>query len=345
MTSPQPLLLLAGLKVIELQSVGPVPFAGRLLADLGADVLRLHAPHANELGLPMDPAFDVLAHKKRTERLDLKSEAGRAQALERIVGADVLIEGFRPGVLERLGLAPAVLLERQPRLVIGRLSGWGTHGPWAARAGHDINYLALSGALHAIGRREAPPLPPLNLVADFGGGAMHLLVGVLAALVRRGTSGRGGCVESSILAGTHGLTGLFHGLVATGSWTLGREANLLDGGAPYYRCYRTADDRFVAVGAIERRFYVELLDLTGLAGVIDPDRQHDRATWPQTAGELAQAFAARTRDEWAARAVQRDACVAPVLDFVEAAADPHNRANGWFNAGTVGPQRVIRYAG
>jgi alpha-methylacyl-CoA racemase len=334
--------LLQGLQVIELQSVGPVPFAARLLADLGADVLRLHAPAAIELGLPLAERFDVLTHRKRTQHVDLKSDAGREQALAQIERADVLLEGFRPGVLERLGLAPQVLLDRNPSLVIGRLSGWGARGPWAARAGHDINYLALSGALHAIGRREHP-VPPLNLVADFGGGAMHLAVGVLAALVRRAASGRGGVVESSILAGTHGLTGLFHGMLAGQQWTLSREDNILDGGTPYYRCYRTRDGRHVAVGAIEQRFYRELLALTGLATQLDARHQHDRSRWPQAIAAFEAAFAVRTRDEWAALAIERDACVAPVLDFAEAAADAHNRANGWFDDGALGTRDAITW--
>ena len=334
--------LLAGLKVIELQSIGPVPFAGRLLADLGAEVLRIHSPQATELGLPCPAPFDVLAHKKRTRLLDLKAAGDRADALALIGSADVLIEGFRPGVLERLDLAPAALIARQPRLVIGRLSGWGQQGPWAQRAGHDINYLAVTGALQAIGRADRP-LPPLNLVADFGGGAMFLTVGVLAALVRRSISGHGGVVESSILAGAHGLTGFFHGLLAAGSWSLDREANLLDGGAPYYRCYAATDGRHVAVGAIERRFYVELLKLTGLANHIDPAQQQERRSWPATAARLEEAFATRTRDAWAELALQCDACVAPVLDFSEAAAYAHNRANGWFSDNLLGAHDVLQF--
>jgi len=334
--------LLAGLKVIELQSIGPVPFTGRLLADLGAEVLRIHSPQAIDLGLPSPAAFDVLAHKKRTRLLDLKAAGDRAEALALIDGADVLIEGFRPGVLERLDLAPATLLARQPRLVIGRLSGWGQQGPWAQRAGHDINYLAVTGALQAIGRSDRP-LPPLNLVADFGGGAMFLTVGVLAALVRRSISGRGGTVESSILAGAHGLTGFFHSLIAAGTWSLDREANLLDGGAPYYRCYATHDGRHVAVGAIEQRFYIELLKLTGLADRIDPARQHERSSWPATAARLEEAFALRPRDDWAALALQCDACVAPVLDFNEAAAYSHNRANGWFSDDILGAHEILQF--
>ena len=241
----------------------------------------------------------------------------------------MLLEGFRPGVLERLGLAPADLLASNPRLVIGRLSGWGTQGALAERAGHDINYLAIAGLLNAIGPAESP-IPPLNVVGDYGGGAMHLAVGVLAQLVRRGIDGRGGVVESSILAGSVGLSPIFYGLLAARAWTLGRASNLLDGGAPYYRLYRTSDDRFVAVGAIEPKFYALLLKVTGLEGTLDPKRQNDRSSWPETARILAERFAQRTRDDWARDAEPVDACLTPVLDFLEAADYAHNRANRLF---------------
>lgn len=335
--------LLAGLKVLELQAIGPVPFAGRLLADLGASVVRIHAPTPADLGRPTPSTFDVLSHHKRTEYLDLKDTASRDRVLAMLDAADVLIEGFRPGVLERLGLAPSALFERNPKLVVGRLSGWGATGPWSARAGHDINFLALTGALHAIGTRGTP-VPPLNLVADFGGGAMHLLVGLLAALLRRAATGRGGLVETSITAGAHGLNGIFHGMLGAGEWTLEREANLLDGGAPYYRCYATSDGGFVAVGAIERRFFEELLKLTGLTEAIDVEQQHDCRSWPDMTAKLSAVFASRSRAEWTARALSCDACVTPVLDLAEASADPHNVANGWFRPGVVGATDVLRFS-
>ncbi|HYF58869.1 MAG TPA: CaiB/BaiF CoA-transferase family protein [Burkholderiaceae bacterium] len=320
---------LAGLKVVELHAIGPVPFAGQLLRGLGAEVQRISPPADPGLGVGMDPRFDVSNHGKAPLAIDLKDAEGRRRARETIDAADVLLEGFRPGVLERLGLAPETLLAANPRLVIGRLSGWGTRGPLAERAGHDINYLAIAGVLNAIGRGDSP-VPPLNLVADYGGGAMHLVVGVLASLVRRGIDGRGGVVESSILAGSVGLSPIFHGLLAAGAWTLQREANLLDGGAPFYRTYATSDGRFVAVGAIEPKFYALLLKVTGLEGEIDPARQLDRASWPATTARFAARFAERTRDEWARASEGVDACLSPVLDFVEAAAHPHNRANGYF---------------
>jgi alpha-methylacyl-CoA racemase len=329
MTTNDPQAPLAGLKVIELHAIGPVPFAGQLLRGLGADVTRISPPADPGLGVGMDPRFDVSNAGKRPVAIDMKSADGRAQARALIDAADVLLEGFRPGVLERLGLAPAELLASNPRLVVGRLSGWGSRGPLSDRAGHDINYLAMAGLLHGIGTTETP-VPPLNVVGDYGGGAMHLAVGVLAQLVRRGIDGRGGVVESSILAGSVGLSPIFYGLLAAGAWNVARGVNLLDGGAPFYRVYRTKDDRFVAVGAIEPKFYAQLLEVTGLNGTIDPRRQNDRRSWPETTRVLAERFAQRTRDEWASAAAPTDACLSPVLDLLEAAAHPHNLANGLF---------------
>jgi len=335
---------LAGLKVVELHAIGPVPFAGQLLRSLGADVARVSPPTDRGVGIGMDPMHDLSNLGKRPVALDLKSADGLAQARALIGGADVLLEGFRPGVLERLGLAPAELLAANPRLVVGRLSGWGSRGPLADRAGHDINYLGLAGLLNGIGTREAP-VPPLNVVGDYGGGAMLLAVGVLAALVRRGVDGRGGVVASSILAGSVTLSPIFYGMLAAGLWKIGRAANVLDGGAPYYRVYRTADDRFVAVGAIEPRFYAELLEVTGLAGRLDPRRQNDRATWDETARVFAERFAQRTRDDWARVAEGTDACLTPVLDFLEAAAHPHNLANGLYRTDPYPqPDRTVTFS-
>ena len=326
MSTTDATLPLSGLNVIELHAIGPVPFAGQLLRRLGATVQRVSPPRDPGLGVGGKPEYDVLNAGKQPVILDLKSAAGMASLKKLLAEADVLLEGFRPGVLEKLGLAPDALLVQFPRLVIGRLSGWGIRGELAPRAGHDINYLALSGLLNAIGPKERP-VPPLNLVADFGGGAMHLLVGVLSRLVRRSISGTGGTVETSILAGTVGLGPMFYGMLASGAWQIGREANLLDGAAPFYRVYKTADDRFVAVGAIEPKFYAELLELTGLTGSLDPAKQMKRETWAETTATFAEAFATRTRDAWGEMAAQRDCCVAPVLDFLEAAQHPHNRAN------------------
>jgi alpha-methylacyl-CoA racemase len=335
---------LAGLSIVEMHAIGPVPFAGQLLRGLGAKVTRLSPPTDPGLGVGIDPQFDLSGAGKDTVHLDLKRPQDLERARALIDGTDVLLEGFRPGVLERLGLAPADLLARNPRLVVGRLSGWGSSGPLAARAGHDINYLAMAGLLNAIGT-AGTPVPPLNVVGDYGGGAMHMAVGVLAQLVRRGVDGRGGIVESSILAGSVGLSPIFYGLAAAGLWNLGREANLLDGGAPFYRVYPTADGRFVAVGAIEPKFYALLLKVTGLEGEIDPARQNDRATWPETARRFAARFAQRTRDEWARDAEGVDACLSPVLDFMEAAAHPHNLANELYRSEPFPqPHRSIRFS-
>ena len=340
MTSSPPL---AGLKVVELHAIGPVPFAGQLLRSLGADVLRVLPPNDPGLGVSVGPEYDLLNAGKRTLAIDLKREDGRAALSGELADADVLLEGFRPGVLERLGCAPAALLAAHPRLVIGRLSGWGREGALAERAGHDINYLALAGVLNAIGDREAP-VPPLNLVADFGGGAMHLLVGVLAKLVQRSITQRGGVAETSILAGTVGLTPMFHGLLAGGLWNLRRANNLLDGAMPFYRVYRCADERFVAVGALEPKFYAQLLAVTGLESDIDARDQYRPATWPQTTERFAARFATRGRDDWAQAALAHDACLSPVLDFAEAARHPHNRANGLFrDAPFAQPAEVIAF--
>lgn len=322
-------LPLTGLNIVELHAIGPVPFAGQLLRSLGARVTRVSPPADPGLGVSSRARHDLLNLGKEPALLDLKGADGQKALGALLEKADVLLEGFRPGVLERLGLAPKDLLAKYPRLVIGRLNGWGISGPYAALAGHDINYLGLTGLLNAIGPRERP-VPPLNAVADFGGGAMHLAVGVLAKLVQRSISGRGGCVETSILAGTVGLSPIFFGMLEAGMWRIGREINILDGGFPYYRVYRTRDDRFVSVGAIEAKFYRELLRLMGLEGEIDPARQNDPSTFEATRKRFEEVFASKTRDEWAALSVTCDCCMAPVLDFLEAARHSHNLSNGLY---------------
>ncbi|MCO5101678.1 MAG: CoA transferase [Burkholderiaceae bacterium] len=345
MTEPASELPLAGLKSVELHAIGPVPFAGQLLRSLGARVVRVSPPADPGLGVRVPPQYDLLNVDKEERLIDLKDGAGVDALHAELADADVLLEGFRPGVLERLGLAPSVLLEAHPRLVVGRLSGWGSRGPLAPRAGHDINYLARAGVLAAIGSREQPVVP-LNLIADFGGGAMHLLVGVLAKLVQRSITQRGGIVETSILAGTVGLTPMFYGLIAGGVWNLARANNLLDGAMPFYRVYRCADGRFVAVGPLEPKFYRELLEITGLLGEIDPKDQYRAQTWPATIAKFEQRFATRTRDEWTHAANDRDACLAPVLDFAEAARDEHNLANGLYRSEPfTQPGATIRFDG
>jgi alpha-methylacyl-CoA racemase len=332
-TEPKAQLPLAGLKVIELHAIGPVPFAGMLLQNLGASVTRIAPPADPGLGIAIKPEFDLLNIGKSVVALNLKTDSGRADLCKLLENTDVLMEGFRPEVLERLGLAPSILLGQFPRLVIGRLNGWGTQGPLAARAGHDINYLALSGALLAIGTKDQP-VPPLNLVADFGGGAMHLVVGVLAKLVQRSLQANqaGGVVSTSILAGTHGLMPMFYGLIANQMQSLQREHNLLDGGMPFYRVYRCNDDAFVAVGALEPKFYAQLISLLDLSDQVDLKHQYTASSWPSTQALIERAIAQKTRDEWAALALPLDACLSPVLSFTEAQQNTHNHANGWFGA-------------
>lgn len=318
---------LAGLRAVEVAGIGPGPFAGMLLADAGADVVRIDRVTAGGLALG-EETVDVLARGRRSAALDLKHPEGAAAARRLLAGADVLIEGFRPGVMERLGLGPEALAELNPGLVYGRMTGWGQEGPWAQRAGHDLDYVAVAGALHPVGDADRPPPPPLNYVADFGGGGMLLAFGLVCALLERCRSGRGQVVDAAMIDGAALQTAMFHGLLSSGAWSPQRQANILDGGAPFYRCYRCADGEFVAVGALEPQFYAQLLDRLGL----DPGAwpQHDRRSWPAQAEELARVFAARTRDDWARAFAESDACVAPVLSLAEAPAHPHAVARAVF---------------
>ncbi len=335
---------LDGLEVIELQAIGPVPFAGMILRSLGATVTRIISPVDAGLGVPIKSEFDLLNADKTLITIDLKSTEGLSRLKQSLTKADVLLEGFRPGVLERLGLAPATLMAEFPRLVIGRLSGWGAQGELSERAGHDINYLAMAGVLHAIGHRAQPEVP-LNVVADFGGGAMHLLLGVMAKLIARSIKGKGGLAETSILAGTVGLTPMFYGMMAAGRWNTQRENNILDGALPFYRVYATRDGKHVAVGALENKFFRSLLKLVGLEASIDPTQQFSPDTWPEMAKLLAEKFSQKTRDQWALEANLVDACVSPVLDFLEAAAHPHNLANDYYTQQPFAkPLQTIRFA-
>jgi alpha-methylacyl-CoA racemase len=331
---------LEGLVVVELAGIGPAPYCGMLLADLGADVTRFE-----RVGGHPDPwgRSRVLDRgRSAVLQVDLKAPEGVAAVLERVRGADVLIEGFRPGVTERLGLGPHDCLAVNPRLVYGRMTGWGQTGPYATTAGHDITYLAVSGALHAIGRAGEPPVAPVNMLGDFGGGGMLLAFGVMAAVYAARRTGRGQVVDAAIVDGAASLTGMLHGLMAEGRWTDERGVNLLDSGAPFYDVYRCADDRYVAVGALEARFFANLVAELGLAGhpAFGADH-HDRARWPAIRAALTETFARRTRDEWSARLRDRDCCVAPVLSLAEATEDPHNRARGVFRDGE--PAAVPRF--
>ncbi len=330
--------VLAGVTIVEMAAIGPVPFAGMVLADFGAEVIKLERLGPSGLGVPMVPRFDVTARGKKSVALDLKTEEGVAAARKLIASADAVIEGFRPGVMERLGLGPEPCLADNPRLVYGRISGWGSTGPMAAMAGHDLNYLGLSGALAAMGTPDAPPPVPLNLVGDYGGGAMMLVAGLLAALVRARGTGQGQVVETSIAEGALALTPLFYGLIAGGRWGLERGANLLDGGAPFYRCYQCADGRYVAIGSIEPKFYQALVIGLGLEGALDPAQQYDRASWPETAATIEATIRTETRDYWAAHFDGSDACLTPVLDWSEAPEHPQHKARGSFASPDGFPQ-------
>jgi len=318
---------LDGLKVIELAGIGPGPYAAMLLADLGADVVRIERPGPPASGVP--PEKDVLRRNRRSIVVDLRDRDGVRTVLSMAAQADVLLEGFRPGVTERLGLGPADCWNVNPRLVYGRMTGWGQSGPLASTAGHDIGYIAVTGALASIGRAGDAPVPPVNLVGDFGGGSTFLVIGVLAAVWEAGRSGRGQVVDAAIVDGASSLTALLHGLMAAGQWIDRRGSNFLDSGVPWYDTYRTADDQWMAVGALEQKFYAEFTRLLGISNELAAQRD-DPSTWPQLREEIARAFATRTRDEWTAVFEGTDACVAPVLSMTEAATHPHLAARDTF---------------
>jgi alpha-methylacyl-CoA racemase len=319
---------LTGTRVVELAAIGPAPYGVMLLADLGADVVRVDRAAAARGQLGTEASMVGVSRNRRSIAVDLKSEAGRELVLRMLAEADVLVEGFRPGVAERLGLGPDECRAANPRLVYARMTGWGQQGPLADRAGHDIDYAAIAGALHTVGRPHEPPPPPVNYLADFGGGGTFLAIGVLAALLERERSGEGQVIDVAMVDGAASQTAFLHGLLALGAWSTDRGTNLLDGGAPYYDTYRCADGRFLAVGALEPQFFAELCATLG----VDPGElpQHDREAWPAQRARLAELFATRPRDEWAALFEGTDACVAPVLDLAEAPTHPHNVAREAF---------------
>ncbi|MCP9989792.1 CoA transferase [Streptomyces albogriseolus] len=333
---------LTGVRVVELAGIGPGPFAAMLLADLGADVVRVDRPGGPGLGI--DPARDVTNRNKRSVVVDLKALDGAARVLDLAERADILIEGYRPGVAERLGVGPQDCRARNPRLVYGRMTGWGQDGPLADRAGHDIGYIAVTGALGMTGEPGRPPVAPANLLGDYAGGSLYLVVGVLAALHHARATGTGQVVDAAIVDGTAHLTSMIHGMLAAGVWQDRRGANLLDGGCPYYGTYATADGGHMAVGALEPRFYAEflrLLDLTDLAGA-----HADVTRWPEVRTRVAERFASRTRDAWTAVFEGTDACVAPVLSLREAPHHPHLAARSTFtdHAGITQPAPAPRFS-
>ncbi|MCB1429515.1 MAG: CoA transferase [Nitratireductor sp.] len=308
---------LAGLKVVEFAGLGPCPLAGQMLGDLGADVILIERKSGKS-----DPT-DINNRSKRRIAVNLKSEEGLEAAMRLVERADVVIEGFRPGVMEKLGLGPQDCHARNPRLVFGRMTGWGQEGPLSSSAGHDINYLAMTGALHAIGRKGEQPVPPLNLAADYAGGTMFLLLGVLSALYEAQRSGKGQVVDAAMVDGVPALMGLFHSFMARGQWVDRRESNLLDGGAPFYRCYETSDGKYLSVGPLEPQFFAELVKLAGLPADC-LQTQYDVSTWRGMHATCEDIFLSRTREEWEEIFEGSDACVAPVLGLEEAFSHPAN---------------------
>ena len=320
---------LDGVRIVEFAGIGPGPFCSMLLADMGADVIRVDRA-ANVGGETGHPKFNTLLRGRRNIAIDLKHPSGLEAALKLCDRADAIVEGFRPGVMERLGLVPDTLLARNPRLVVGRMTGWGQTGPIAHTAGHDINYISLSGALHSIGEEDGPPVPPLNLVGDFGGGALYMAVGMLAGIISARTTGKGQVVDCSMVEGSASLMTSMYGALAQGSWIEERGRNRLDKGAHYYNVYETADGKHVSVGSIEPQFYALLLKHTGLEGADDLPDQADRPRWPETRERLGRIFRTKTRDEWTAIMEQTDICFAPVLSMSEAMEHRHNVFRGSF---------------
>jgi alpha-methylacyl-CoA racemase len=319
---------LVGLKVVELGGIGPGPFSAMLLADLGADVIRVDRQADSGLGVPRGAEFDLTNRSRRSIAVDLKNPHGVAAVLRLAAAADVLIDPFRPGVTEKLGLGPDEALARNPRLIYARMTGFGGHGPLAHAAGHDINYIALSGALHAIGTKEAP-VPPLNMIGDFGGGGMYLAFGVMAAVYEAQRSGTGQVVDIGMVDGAISLMTPIYGLLASGYWHDARGENILDGGAPFYGAFETADGKFVSIGSIEAKFFAILLEKLGL----DPDAlpaQMDRERWPELKATFAETIKTKTRDEWVEIMEGTDVCFAPVLSLAEAPHHPHNKARANF---------------
>ncbi|WP_035212581.1 CaiB/BaiF CoA transferase family protein [Achromobacter marplatensis] len=330
---------LSGFTVVEMAGIGPGPFCAMMLADMGADVIRIDRLTPGFLG----GGGTVIDRGRRTIALDLKQPGAADIVLRLLDKADALLEGFRPGVMERLGLGPDECLARNPRLVYGRMTGWGQDGPLAQSAGHDLNYIAITGALHAMGHAELPPAPPLHLVGDMGGGAMMLAFGVLCGLLEAGRTGRGQVVDAAICDGASLLASAYHGKLQNGGWVNQRQSNMLDGGAHFYGCYTCADGKYVSIGAIEPQFYRLLLER---CGIDDPDfqQQWDRAQWPQLRAKLAGIIAGKTREQWCLLLEGTDACFAPVLDFEEAPRHPHHQARGSFveSGGTLCPAPAPR---
>jgi len=336
---------LQGIRIVEMAGLGPGPFCGMLLADLGADVVMVERPGGNTT-LGGDPRYDITRRGKRSIALDLKQPGAADIVLRLVEGADGLIEGFRPGVMERLGLGPEACLARNARLAYGRLTGWGQDGPLARAAGHDINYIALSGALYHGGHADSPPAAPPTLVGDIGGGAMFLALGLVSAILSARTTGQGQVIDAAITDGSALMTALIYGLSQQGLWIDRRQSNILDGGAHWYDAYQCADGEWISLGALEPQFYGLLLEKLGLAGQGLERAQFDRARWPELKRSFADLFRTRTREQWCELLEGTDACFAPVLSMSEAARHPHNRARGTFveRDGVVQPAPAPRFS-
>ena len=308
---------LEGCRVIELAGIGPGPYCAHLFADMGAEVIIIDRPG----GMP----YAIDGRGKKSMILDLRKPEAVEAVLKLVETADVLTEGYRPGVAERLGVGPDICLKRNPKLVYGRMTGWGQEGPWASMAGHDINYLSITGFLSLLGKKNEVPPPPINLVGDYGGGSLFLAMGILSAMFKAQKTGQGDVVDAAIVDGVSSMMGIIHTLSVFGQWTTEREDNLLDGGAPFYRCYETSDGKYMAVGCIEPQFFALMLQITGVSSS-DYGNQNDKSKWPGQHQRLETVFATKTRDEWAKLFDGSDACVTPVLDIAEAQEHPHNKA-------------------
>lgn len=320
---------LNGFKIVEIAGIGPGQFCGMLLADMGAQLIRIDRPSKADLGVSMPPKYNLMNRGRPTIAVDLKTAEGADLVLRLCKEADALFEGFRPGVMEKLGLGPEQCAARNKRLVYGRMTGWGQEGPLADSVGHDTNYIALAGALHAIGNKDSPPPVPLNLIGDFGGGGLYLAMGMLAAMLEAGKSGEGQVVDAAMVDGVASMLTLFYGLMAGGLWADKRQSNLLDGKAPFVKVYETGDGKYVSVCTLENRFYRALLDCLELSE-IDPADQYDRALWPEHEAAFSAAFKKKTRDEWGDILEGTDACAAPVLSLSEAPKHAHSEARGTY---------------
>ena len=336
---------LTGVRIVEMSNIGPAPFCAMLLADLGADVLRVSRLATVDLGFEMEPRFDLLNRNKQAAAIDLKAPEGVETVKQLVASADMLIEGFRPGVMERLGLGPEVCTAINPRLVYGRMTGWGQQGSMSHLAGHDINYIAMTGALAAIGPKDGPPAVPLNLIGDFGGGSLYLAMGMLAALLEARQSGQGQVIDAAMIDGIASLMTMHLGMRQAGIWENVRGSNAVDGGSPFYTTYPTSDGKLMAVGAVERRFYRMLLDKLEIDPAPLPD-QNDKLRWPELRAILASKFAARTRNEWSRIFADSDACVTPVLDMDECQTHPFATERGLWEVheGVTAPAPAPRFS-